>query len=157
MTDRAKEALFHSIGEDLEDADVLDLYAGSGSLGIEALSRGAASAVFVEKAGPALIAIRDNLAATRLSGQVVATDVAIFLQRNAGPFDVIFLDPPFPMATEDLEPLVWLATEKLAPGGLMVVTRRSKDPLPRPRGGLRLAWDRKYGDTRIGRYVKDQL
>ena len=93
--DKVREALFSIVG-DIEGARVLDLFAGSGALGIEALSRGAADATFVERAGPAVAAIRRNLLELGLEGDVRRGDVARFLKRAAGepPFDLVFCDPP---------------------------------------------------------------
>src|SRR5262245_38060022 len=96
--DRVREALFSALG-DVAGAVVLDLYAGTGALGIEALSRGAERAVFVESARPALVALRDNLAATDLSAasRVIALPVAratVEIARQ-GPFDLVLVDPPY--------------------------------------------------------------
>ena len=92
-TDRVKEAIFSIIQFDLEGRRVLDLFAGTGQLGIEALSRGAASAVFVEHRREAANLIRDNLALTGLAGS--ARDAFAFLSSARETFDIILLDPPF--------------------------------------------------------------
>lgn len=98
-TDRIKETLFNMLQNDLYDASFLDLYSGSGAIGIEALSRGAAEAVFVEKDPRALECIRKNLQTTRLAdqAQVKAGDVVMAIRGMKGraPFDYIFLDPPY--------------------------------------------------------------
>ena len=96
-TDRVKEAIFSIIQFDLEGRRVLDLFAGTGQLGIEALSRGAASAVFVEHRREAANLIRDNLALTGLAGsaRVVDGDAFAFLSSARETFDIILLDPPF--------------------------------------------------------------
>ena len=94
MTDRMRESLFSSIGVRLRGAAVLDLYAGSGSLGLEALSRGAKTATFVEKDPKALTALRANLATVGLGGDVVATDVDRYVDGCADRFDLAFVDPP---------------------------------------------------------------
>ena len=98
MASRAREALFSSLGDAVVGARVLDLFAGSGSLGIEALSRGAAAATFVEKAKPALDSLRANLDATGFAGEVIAGDVGAVVARLDGAFDLVFVDPPFEMA-----------------------------------------------------------
>lgn len=100
-TDRLREALFSILGERVVGARVLDLFAGSGALGIEALSRGAGEAVFVDRHGGACGVIRDNLAATGLSGRVVKADVFAALRREAGRFDLIFADPPYATTGRD--------------------------------------------------------
>jgi len=96
ITDRAKEALFSIIGIDIVGFRFLDLFAGTGQVGIEALSRGAAEAVFVEWAEPALRTIRQNLAHTRLEedARVVGADVFDFLARTPEPFEYVYVAPP---------------------------------------------------------------
>ena len=98
-TDRIRETLFAILEPDLPDARVLDLFAGAGTMGIEALSRGAAHATFVERSAPALNALRKNIAATGFGARsdVVAANVIGFLDRGAPdrPYDFAFLDPPF--------------------------------------------------------------
>ncbi|MEK6226505.1 MAG: 16S rRNA (guanine(966)-N(2))-methyltransferase RsmD [Chloroflexota bacterium] len=97
-TDRIRETLFAIVEPELEGARVLDLFAGAGTLGIEALSRGAARATFVERGAEAVKALRRNLAATNFGArsEVVAANVIAYLDsRPRGPFDVVFCDPPF--------------------------------------------------------------
>ena len=97
-TDRIRETLFAILEPILGDARVLDLFAGAGTLGIEALSRGAASVTFVERSAEALKALRKNIASTGFndSAEVVAANVLAFLEQQvASPFDVVFCDPPF--------------------------------------------------------------
>jgi 16S rRNA G966 N2-methylase RsmD len=96
-SDRVKEAIFSIIQFEIEQADVLDLFAGSGQLGIEALSRGARTAVFVDSAREAQEAIRANLAATGLAerARIVAGDAAAYLTGTQEKFDILLLDPPY--------------------------------------------------------------
>ena len=98
-TDRIREALFQILEPDLGDARVLDLFAGAGTMGIEALSRGAAHATFVERAAAALDALRKNVASTGFAGRsdVIAANVIGYLDRGApaARYDFAFLDPPF--------------------------------------------------------------
>jgi 16S rRNA (guanine966-N2)-methyltransferase len=97
-TDRIRETLFAIVEPELEEARVLDLFAGAGTLGIEALSRGAARATFVERSAEAVKALRRNLAATNFGArsEIVAANVIAYLDsRPRGPFDVVFCDPPF--------------------------------------------------------------
>jgi 16S rRNA (guanine966-N2)-methyltransferase len=99
-TDRVREAVFSAIGPWVEDADVLDLYAGSGSYGLEALSRGAASAVFVERGRAAIEALRSNVATVGLGGTVVATEVDSFLRApGSRTYHLVFIDPPWDLPT----------------------------------------------------------
>ena len=143
--DRVREALFSMLG-DVSGARVLDLYAGSGALGIEALSRGAESAVFVERDRAALAALERNLEATGARGEVRRQDVARFLARPEGTFDLVFCDPPY-----DGAPAVAGALAEALPGitgeDARIVTESDKrNPLLLP---LPLAVERTYGDTRI--------
>ena len=96
-TDRIRETLFAILAGRLEGARVLDLFAGAGTLGIEALSRGATSATFVERAPEAIAALRRNLATTKLDdrAEVAKSDVMTFLGGNIGSYDLVFCDPPF--------------------------------------------------------------
>ena len=95
--DRVKAAIFSSLGEEIIGARVLDLFAGTGALGIEALSRGAASALFVEENSAAIAAIERNLARTKLEGRIRRQDVFAFLRSRQArePFQIIFADPPY--------------------------------------------------------------
>ena len=102
--DRVREALFSMLG-DVGGARVLDLYAGSGALGIEALSRGADSAVFVESDARAIAAIERNLASIGVEATVWRRDVLRFLARADGPFDLVFCDPPYDSASRLAGPL----------------------------------------------------
>jgi 16S rRNA (guanine966-N2)-methyltransferase len=157
--DRAREALFNSLGSllDLPGARVLDLYAGSGALGLEALSRGAAEAVLVESGPKVLPVLRANIAALGLPGaSVVAGSVPAVVGRPASaPFDLVVADPPY--AVEPDVVLGVLAALSaggwLAPEAVVVVERPSRErpwEWPTPLVGLR---DRRYGEAllRYGR------
>lgn len=151
VTDRVKESVFSSLADRLEGAEVLDLYAGAGSFGIEALSRGARSATFVESWGKALAALRRNLEGLDAEATVVGGRVEAFLERDRGVYDLVFCDPPWPLPPEDLASVLESVLPRLAPEGLVVVTRRASDPVPEP-AGLRIDDERRFGDTRILRY-----
>jgi 16S rRNA (guanine966-N2)-methyltransferase len=143
--DRVREALFSMLG-DVSGARVLDLYAGSGALGIEALSRGAESAVFVERDQQALAALRRNLAAVGAPAEVRRQDVLRFLARPEGTFDLVFCDPPY-----DVAPAVAASLSEALPAlveeNARIVTESDKrNPLLL---SLPLAVERSYGDTRI--------
>ena len=146
--DKVREALFSILGP-MDGLRVLDLYAGSGALGIEALSRGAASATFVESARPALAAIRANLDATGEEAEVVASDVIKWL-RGAGErearFDLVFCDPPYDAAARIAQPLADLLPRVATPQALIVIESSKRNPLVLD---LPLADERTYGDTRI--------
>jgi 16S rRNA (guanine966-N2)-methyltransferase len=157
-TDRVREALFSALAG-VEGAAVLDLYAGTGALGIEALSRGAASAVFVESARPALAALRANLDALGLTGvtRIVAEPVARAVPRLAstsGPFDLVFADPPYDDVDAALDALEALAPA-LAPGARVVLEHATRRP-PRPGTALATLRTRTYGDTAIAFLVPSE-
>jgi 16S rRNA (guanine966-N2)-methyltransferase len=154
VTDRVKEAVFSSIGDWVEDADVADLYAGSGSFGLEALSRGARSAVFVDSAFRAIEALKRNISSVALGGEVFPGKVLEFLIANTKQFHLVFIDPPWPMSTDDLEADFTLLDRSLASGGEVVASRRHTDRIPVPPENWRVAAEKRYGDTRILRYEK---
>ena len=150
--DRVREALFARL-RDLDGARVLDLYAGTGALGIEALSRGAAHVVFVERSNASLTALRRNLLALELEDctRVVRGDVRSALRRIAGEricFDLVLADPPY--AEPALaEPLALLVTGALlARDATVVVERSRRHPLPSV-AGLVSQGSRRYGDTEL--------
>lgn len=153
-TDRVREAVFSSIGNWVEDAVVADLYAGSGSFGLEALSRGAASAVFVESARKALQALRRNVEMVGLGGTIIESSVHDYLARANHRFHLAFLDPPWPDPTERMETDLADLDRLLLPSAEVVVSRRHTDRPPRQPENWRVATDKRYGDTRIIRYEK---
>ncbi len=146
--DRVREALFSILGP-VEGLRVLDLYAGSGALGLEALSRGAESATFVESGRPALAAIRANLAAAGEDAEVVASDAIKWLRDAADrkcAFDLVFCDPPYDAAARVAQPLAELLPRVAAPQALIVTESSKRNPLVLD---LPLTDERTYGDTRI--------
>ena len=129
--DRVRETLFNWLGQDLTDLSVLDLFAGSGALSFEALSRGARLAVAIDASRDAVAAIRANAVALGASGlEVHCRDAAAFLAAETRAFDVIFIDPPF--ADERWPALLWPAIlPRLAIGGFVYVEQpRQIDPPP---------------------------
>jgi 16S rRNA (guanine966-N2)-methyltransferase len=147
ITDRVKETLFAILGERVPDARVLDLYAGSGAIGIEALSRGAASADFVERDRAALSALRANLERTRLTGASVhGADVERFLAAAEGPWDIAMLDPPYEVRAivAPLRALVRL----LAPGASVVIKHFWRAEAPEI-DGLTVVRQRRFGETML--------
>jgi 16S rRNA (guanine966-N2)-methyltransferase len=133
VSDRVREGLFSSLGDRVRGARVLDLYAGTGAVGVEALSRGATEAVFVDRSPAALAAVRDNLARTKLTGRATVrrSDVRRFLERgpaHGDGFDIVFLDPPYGSAPPELDDVLALLDEKplLRDGFTVVLTRGSR-------------------------------
>jgi 16S rRNA (guanine966-N2)-methyltransferase len=155
LTDRAREGVFSALAGLVDEAEVLDLYAGSGSIGIEALSRGAGRVVFVEKGREALAALRQNL--TNLGFEnvtVVGQDVGEFLRTATGGFDLIFFDPPWTMDAAALAEQMKEADRLADDSAELVVHRRRADPAPPPAAGWRLLTTRRYGDGVIYRFEK---
>jgi len=104
------------LGRAVVEVRVLDLYAGTGSLGLEALSRGASNATFVEQDRQALVALRANVAAVGLGGDVVAGSVEAFLSRGGEPFDLAFVDPPYAVPLASLNDVLSRLTARLTNG-----------------------------------------
>jgi 16S rRNA (guanine966-N2)-methyltransferase len=153
VSDRAREGLFSSLGDRAEGARVLDLFAGTGALAIEALSRGAAHAVLVEQAAPAVAVIRANLAALELtsSATVRRTRAETYLRtRRDGPFDLVFLDPPYAVGVGLLAGLLArLAVGALAAGATVVVEAAARSEAPVWPPELLAEPPRRYGDTAL--------
>jgi 16S rRNA (guanine966-N2)-methyltransferase len=148
-SDRVREALFSVLGTSVHGARVLDLFAGSGALGIEALSRGAASAVFVDRAPRAIGAVRANLAALGIDADVRRIEARAWLRTASArseAYDLVFLDPPYRRAAELGRELSEGLTAVLAPGARVVTESDRRDPLELD---LPVADERRYGDTVI--------
>jgi len=147
--DRVREALFSMLGDAVAGSRVLDLYAGSGALGIEALSRGAATAEFVDSARPAVAAIGRNLSTLGLEAPVRRRDALAQLVDAAAAgrtYDLVFADPPYDCAGPVGARLAELLPAILEEGSLIVTESNKRDPLLLPFPLLR---ERAYGNTRI--------
>jgi 16S rRNA (guanine966-N2)-methyltransferase len=155
VSDRAREGLFSSVAGDVPGARVLDLFAGTGSLGIEALSRGAELAVFVERSRAAVRTLRDNLGRTGLAdrARVVTGDVLGFVMRDdnrAGPFGLVLADPPYDLPIGQVEGvLAGLARGWLDEGWALALTRRSRGSTPVIPVDWAVARRLEYGDTAV--------
>lgn len=156
VSDRAREGLFSSLGADVAGAVCLDLFAGSGALGIEALSRGAEACTFVDVARPAGAAVRENLRRTGLADRatVVVRDVAAYLRRRTPedpPVDLVFVDPPYEIAGPALDRVFealdagWLAEGDWT----VVVTRGHKGSLPAVPVHWAARRQLRYGDSLV--------
>ena len=150
LSDRAREGVFSSLADRVPRARCADLYAGTGAVGIEALSRGAASCLFVDSSPDAVRTIRENLERTHLAenAEVIRGDVARTLGRHDGRFDLVFLDPPYAHPREALARDLAVVAP-LASGATIVLTRpreTSTDVIPINWHVVRLL---DYGDTRV--------
>jgi len=143
-SDRAREAVFNLVAPWVEEADVLDLYAGSGAMGLEALSRGAARAVFVEADPQACRTIERNLDQLGLRGEVRCGDVLPTIANERRRYDLVFCDPPY--AESDYEPLARYLQRLLAEEGLLVFETAAK---VEPELPLTKRTSRRYGAARI--------
>jgi 16S rRNA (guanine966-N2)-methyltransferase len=153
---RVREALFNVLGS-LDDLRILDLFAGTGAIGLEALSRGAKSAVFVDSGYEPCETIRKNLAALGMEGEVIRSDVNRALDRfntMGKTFDFIFADPPYERGMGGMTVVRVCESGLLASGGVMAVTVRKSEELPLEAGTCRMIFDRRYGDTRLAMYGK---
>jgi len=151
-SDRVREALFSILGDRVQDARVLDLFAGSGALGLEALSRGAERVTFVDDNRAAIAAIKGNLNVLKAAAQVHRTDALRFLggaPESGAQYDLIFLDPPYRLAERLAPPLSEALPAVLAPGAVAVAESDRRAPLALH---LPLNDERRYGDTLIRIY-----
>ena len=153
-----REALFNILGN-MTGTHVLDLFAGTGAIGIEAISRGAESAVFVDSGAAPCAVIRDNLTALGITGEVIRSDVSRVLERFAKTgrsFDFIFADPPYEQGFSQATIEFVCGNGILAPHGILAVTVRKTEDLPECSGVCERIFDRRYGDTRLAMYGERQ-
>lgn len=155
--DKVKEGLFSAVQFDLEGRRVLDLFAGTGQLGIEALSRGAESAVFVDSSPAALSVIEENLAHTHLSDRAVALRMDYKAYLKSAPrrrFNIVFLDPPYRQGYI-ARIISFIETfDILAENGIIICESATDDPLPDSDGYLEKTRDYRYGQTAVTVYRK---
>jgi 16S rRNA (guanine966-N2)-methyltransferase len=151
LSDRAREGLFSSLAGLVPEARCADLFAGTGAIGIEALSRGAASCLFVDRGAEAARTIRRNLERTGLADRatVIPAEVATALGDRAGPFDLAFLDPPYDLPHGRLRDVLDRLVTLMVEGGRIALTRPKKDSTD----VIPLNWETvrllAYGDARI--------
>ncbi|MEN8041847.1 MAG: 16S rRNA (guanine(966)-N(2))-methyltransferase RsmD [Actinomycetota bacterium] len=146
MTGRARESIFSILAQRIRGAHVLDLYAGSGSLGLEALSRGAADAVFVERGQRAVAILERNVDKVGLGGRVRRGDVTAFLRSETETYDLVFVDPPYADDDTDVHDVLVLIESCLAPQGVIVLHRQERSRVAVP-DFLRTVDERRYGDA----------
>ena len=157
-SDRVREAIFSALEarDAVAGARVLDLYAGSGALGLEAASRGASSVTLVEKSIGATQACRVNAAKVlkaapkgTLTTEVTGAPVQAFLTGSAATWDLVFLDPPYELGAAELVHNLEQLVARLSPDAVVVVERSSRDPEPAWPEGLELEKRKDYGDTTL--------
>ena len=155
--DRVKEALFSIINFDIPGANVLDLFGGTGQLGIEALSRGAKSATFVDAGDAACKLIKENLKRTKLEadGKVIRSDYMAYLNRCREQYDIIFLDPPYAEVFLENSLKRIAEIDILQSGGIIVAERPLGKDLPWDFPGFSRSKDYKYGSVLLTIYRKD--
>ena len=152
--DRVKEALFSSLAPRLPGASVLDLFAGTGALGLEALSRGAGRVTFVERARASLEALDRNIEVVGLPGtEVVRADVAsaVLGELPGAPFDLVLADPPYDLPPPTLDAVLAGLQRHLADGAIVVIERARRAAPPSWPEGLLVGEVRRYGDTALHR------
>ena len=147
-----KEAIFSIIQFELEGARILDLFAGSGQMGIEALSRGAQSCVFVDTDKESQQAIRRNLETTGfgLAAKISGTDAFSYLKGSTGEYDIAFLDPPYKKGA--LDTLLPAVAQRMSAGGVIVCETEKSEILPEPVGSFLLKKQYHYGKTKVTVY-----
>lgn len=157
-TDRVKEGIFNIIQFDIEGRRVLDLFAGTGQLGIEALSRGAASAVFVDQRRDAAALTKDNLKITELSdrGQVVCGDAMAYLAGVKGKFDLIFLDPPYAAKLWDNALAAISRFDILSNHGIIVCESPLEQEMPEMAPPYYLHRTYRYGKIKVTTYHREE-
>ena len=152
-TDSVKEAIFNMIQFDVEGRSVLDLFAGTGQLGIEALSRGARECVFVDQSTAAVKLVRENLQHCRLEGTVLQTDALRYLEQGRK-FDLIFLDPPYDTMFVEKALQTVMKSDILTKGGLIVCETRCEKALPEPEAPYVLRREKRYGKIKLTLYER---
>lgn len=152
-SDRVREAIFSKLdhADALRGAHVIDLFAGSGALGLEALSRGAADATLVESATPAVRIIQANIKELGVGYRAhVAREKAVpYLEHALGTFDLAFLDPPYDIVEGDLDAVLTALVPRLSPSAIVVLEVSSRRRAPQWPRGLQLASSKTYGETTV--------
>lgn len=152
--DRTKESIFNILAGGIQDRRVLDLFAGTGALGIEAMSRGATAAVFVDQAMPALAAIRQNLRNLGLENRTRVIQWNILRNLNClltepHPFDLVFMDPPYESHAVSPALAAVVSCNALAPGARVVIEHSRREPVAVPTDRLTLVDQRRFGKTLV--------
>lgn len=152
-SDKVKQALFNILGDRVPGSDFLDLFAGAGGVGIEALSRGAERVVFVDGARESLDAVKHNIEQAGFAdrAEAVLAKAETFLKKHSGPYDIVFLDPPYAMEMLPLLQLV-AGSGMLKTDAVVIAEHFRKQPSPGTAGLLALEREARYGDTVLAFY-----
>lgn len=155
-TDKVKEGMFNIIQFDIPGANVLDLFAGSGQLGIEAISRGAKHCCFVDASKRSLDVVKENLKTCGFEkrASTFSGDALSYAELTRDTFDIVFLDPPY--RKQLIDKVLPLIASKVSNGGIIVCETSNEEELPKTAGGFSLAREYKYGKIRITTYRKNK-
>lgn len=154
-TDNVKESVFNILQLDMKDKRILDLFAGSGQMGIECLSRGAAEAVFVDRDRKAVRIIKENLETCGFSAKVLCADALSFLE-HCDRFDLIFIDPPYDSGLYEKVLRTVNVVDILLDDGIIIVESRVGEELPELVPPYRKGRDYRYGNTKISLYHRER-
>lgn len=160
LSDRVKTSIFDTIQELVPNSSVLDIFAGSGSFGLEALSRGAVHAVFVEKDREAIDLLAQNINSCRFTdtSEIINQDVISFLTRNTKSFDIIFIDAPYPLPNKVKQAAAHRAANCLNPEGILIIKHEPNEAYPDKFDNLEsgreleLVYEKKYNNNVISYY-----
>ena len=155
-TDNVKESVFNIIQFDIEGRRVLDLFAGTGQLGIECLSRGAAEAVFIDENTAAVKIVKENLKTCGFTAAVLQQDALGYL-RHCGKFDLVFVDPPYDSGLYESVLETINSVDILSDGGIILCESRREQLLPDMRAPYRKKKEYNYGRVKLTVYIKDSL
>ena len=155
-TDNVKESVFNIIQFDIEGRRVLDLFAGTGQLGIECLSRGAAEAVFIDENMAAVKIVKANLKTCGFTAAVLQQDALSYL-RHCGRFDLVFVDPPYDSGLYESVLETINSVDILSDGGIILCESRREKTLPDMRAPYRKKKEYNYGRVKLTVYIKDSL
>ena len=155
-TDNVKESVFNIIQFDIEGRRVLDLFAGTGQLGIECLSRGAAEAVFIDENMAAVKIVKENLKTCGFTAAVLQQDALSYL-RHCGRFDLVFVDPPYDSGLYESVLETINSVDILSDGGIILCESRREKTLPDMRAPYRKKKEYNYGRVKLTVYIKDSI
>ena len=156
-SEMTKEAVFSAIQFEIEGSCFCDLFAGSGQMGIEALSRGARRAYFVESSSEAISCIRENVKSLGLQevGEIISGDVRTFVKTTTAKFDIVFMDPPY--NSELIEEILPLIAEKMSDGGVILCETEKREETPDEAGKFIKKKEYKYGKAKISAYRRRDI